>query len=70
MTCLVMDLPLIIIHFINFIKFVLIYSFITGTLQYRIIIIIIIIRRSGINPIPPMVKDRDYKKTNAKENNK
>ena len=27
-----------------------------------IIIIIIIKRRSGINPIPPMVKDRDYKK--------
>ena len=32
-------------------------------LQCPIIIIIIIIkRRSGINPIPPTVKDRDYKK--------
>ena len=27
-----------------------------------LIIIIIIKRRSGINPIPPTVKDRDYKK--------
>ena len=27
-----------------------------------IIIAIIIKRRSGINPIPPTVKDRDYKK--------
>ena len=31
-------------------------------------IIIIIKRRSGINPIPTTVKDRDYKETKAKEN--
>ena len=28
----------------------------------------IIIRHSGINPIPPMVKDRELKETKAKEN--
>ena len=29
-------------------------------------IIVIIKRRSGINPIPPTVKDQDYKETEAK----
>ena len=33
-------------------------------------IIIIIKRRSGINPIPPTVRDRDYKETKANESDK
>ena len=32
----------------------------------QFIIIIIIKRRSGVNPIPPTVKDRDKKETKAK----